>query len=242
MTRPRGLRTDLAAGTGIADCLRRERQLSLVAQGEPITAEEASKSAELLTGYCGVAAEFRDAPPAIHFIVPAPLVTRKRKRNGKTITTTQPELTPQPRQRHRIAGKGDLQFVQNYTSKTHPVTAFKAAIRKALDDVYIGHPFKGPIRLSLLFVFPRPSNMRWKRRPMPREWKATAPDRDNMEKAVSDALKGLAWIDDGQVCAGPVYTVIAAGDEQPHVEVLIEPLAGVEPPAGLKFATKPRAD
>lgn len=37
-----------------------------------------------------------------------------------------------------------------------------------------------------------------------------------------DALKGLAWNDDAQVCQGSIEKWIAAGDEQPHAVITIE--------------------
>jgi Holliday junction resolvase RusA-like endonuclease len=44
---------------------------------------------------------------------------------------------------------------------------------------------------------------------MPRLPHTSKPDRDNLDKAVMDALKGIAWIDDG--------------DEQPHVLLELGP-------------------
>jgi len=63
--------------------------------------------------------------------------------------------------------------------------------------------------------------MVWKTRPMPREPHAKNPDRDNCDKALMDALKGLAWNDDSQVCQGEIQKWIAAGNEQPHALVTI---------------------
>lgn len=127
---------------------------------------------------------------------------------------------PQPRQRHRIVED----HVQNYTPKRHPVQAFKMAARLAARQAYQGPPIAGPVRLSLLFLLPRPSRLVWKKKPMPREWCPCKPDRDNLEKALLDALKGIIWIDDAQVCDGQVQKMYAAGREGPCVEVRIETL------------------
>jgi Holliday junction resolvase RusA-like endonuclease len=75
-----------------------------------------------------------------------------------------------------------------------------------------------------LFVFPRTKSQIWKSRPMPRIWHAKKPDRDNCDKAVLDALSGLLWLDDSQVCSGTIEKWIAAGDEQPHVVVTVTEL------------------
>ncbi len=64
-----------------------------------------------------------------------------------------------------------------------------------------------------------------KTKAMPRRYHAQKPDRDNLDKAVMDALKGLAWNDDSQVCAGKIEKFIAAGDEQPHVLIRIVELS-----------------
>tara|TARA_R110000868_G_scaffold101057_1_gene278212 strand:- start:11235 stop:11516 length:282 start_codon:yes stop_codon:yes gene_type:complete len=85
-------------------------------------------------------------------------------------------------------------------------------------------PLGGPLKLSLVFVMPRTQNQIWKTKPMPRIWHDKKPDFDNLEKSVCDALKGLVWFDDSQICSVSTIKVIAAGDEQPHVEFACEVL------------------
>lgn len=126
----------------------------------------------------------------------------------------------QPRARASTFGG----HVRIYTPTKHPVTAFKATVRMAFQQAYQGPPLTGPLRCSLTFVFPRPQAMIWKKREMPRVWHPKKPDRDNCDKAVMDALKGIAWIDDAQVCAGEILKFIASGDEQPHVVITLEEL------------------
>ena len=46
-------------------------------------------------------------------------------------------------------------------------------------------------------------------------------DWDNLGKAVSDALNGLAYRDDGQIWACHVERWVASGDEQPHCRLAI---------------------
>lgn len=50
------------------------------------------------------------------------------------------------------------------------------------------------------------------------------PDRDNLDKAVLDALTGIFWIDDCQVCDGRIRKRIASGDESEGVFVSISVL------------------
>lgn len=133
--------------------------------------------------------------------------------------------TAQPRQRHRVAIIGGMHRVMNYTPAKHPVNAFKAAVQHAFASCYNGPPLEGPLQVRIVCVFPRPTAKVWKKRPMPREpYTASRADWDNVGKAVSDALNGLAWRDDGQLADVRIERWIASGDEQPHVEIEIERL------------------
>lgn len=102
------------------------------------------------------------------------------------------------------------------SSKAHPIVAFKAAVRAAVAG-YQGPPLEGPLCLDVVAVFPRPSRLVWKTKPMPRVPHIVKPDRDNVDKAVMDALNGRLWVDDCQVCDGRIQKFIAAGNEAPHV-------------------------
>lgn len=142
----------------------------------------------------------------------------------------------QPRQRTRIRFAGDKAFGQNYTPAKAPVNAFKASIVQAATEAYSGAPLEGPICLTIRFVMPRPKAMIWKKRAMPRAWHITKPDLDNLEKALKDALKGVTWRDDAQVCRVSKEKVYASGDECPGVEVAIE---DIQPPAVISVIATP---
>ncbi len=87
-------------------------------------------------------------------------------------------------------------------------------------------PLEGPIRVDIVFCFQRPKSKMWKKKPMPREWKATRPDWDNLGKAVCDALNGIAYRDDGQLVDVRIRKYICSGDEKPHTEIIIEEVEG----------------
>lgn len=146
----------------------------------------------------------------------------------KRITFTVPAVpVAQPRSRvtsiHGHARAYEPRTVKRATgNQPHPIAEFKAAVKYAASQAYSGAPLEGPLRVDVVFVFPRPSALRWKTKPMPRIQHISKPDRDNLDKAVLDSLKGLVWIDDCQACDGRIQKWIAAGDEQPHVEVTIE--------------------
>lgn len=129
----------------------------------------------------------------------------------------------QPRQAQRVVvPKGGKPFAMNYMPKGAPIHNFKATVRMAAEKSYVGPPLTGPLRVDMTFVFPRSKAQTWKTRPMPRIPHDKKPDRDNCDKAVLDALKGLMFIDDCQACDGRIQKWIAAGDEQPHVMVRVE--------------------
>jgi Holliday junction resolvase RusA-like endonuclease len=127
----------------------------------------------------------------------------------------------QPRQRHRVVSAGGRYFASNYTPAKDPVNAFKAAVQLAANRVYAGPPLVGPLRMDLVFVFPRPKSVP-KKLGSGRQWHTVKPDRDNLQKSVQDALNGLLYRDDSQICDGVVLKFRAAEGEQPHVEVTVE--------------------
>lgn len=131
---------------------------------------------------------------------------------------------PEPRKRVRIRKTRDGKaFSQLYTPASDPVNAFKLTARIAAQmQMKKMGPLEGPLRLDVIFIMPRTQNQIWKTKPMPRIWHAKKPDFDNLEKALCDALKGLVWLDDSQICMTSVCKVIAAGDESPHVEFVCE--------------------
>lgn len=127
----------------------------------------------------------------------------------------------QPRQRHRIIAGNGRQFVSNYTPTKAPVNAFKAACQLAATTAYQGQPLEGPIKVTIVFVMPRPKALIWKTRDMPRVPSDKKPDIDNLYKSVVDCLNQVIWGDDSQIVEAILRKVVASGSEQPHVEISI---------------------
>ena len=135
------------------------------------------------------------------------------------------DAIPVAQPRHRIgtvAGKA-MAFE---APKAHPIHVFKLAVREAaLSD---GRDCKdlrieGPIVVEIEVVLPRPKNMMWKTKPMPSVLHTKRGDVDNYAKAVLDAMDGIFWHDDCQVSKLYVSKWIAAGNERPHVAVMVGP-------------------
>lgn len=141
---------------------------------------------------------------------------------------------PQPRARATsIGGSARMHEVTSIkqadgSRKPHAIVAFKATVRLAFEAAYSGPPHAGPVTIGVRFLMPRPKSMIWKTRPMPRVPHARAKcDIDNLAKAVMDALTGLAWVDDDQIWSATLIKQYAAGDEQPHCELVIRLEGGV---------------
>lgn len=76
--------------------------------------------------------------------------------------------------------------------------------------------------MNIDFVFARPKNVA-KKLGTGRMLHTVKPDRDNLAKAVQDALNGIVYRDDAQICDGVIRKFRAAEGEQPHVKIeLIE--------------------
>jgi Holliday junction resolvase RusA-like endonuclease len=138
-----------------------------------------------------------------------------------------PVAQPRVKATRRGVHAGVYTPTKTSTGRSNGAAEWKATVRLAASQACSGEflgPLGGPLRVDLEFVFPRQSHMTWKSRPMPRYWKVTKPDRDNLDKAVMDALKGVVWVDDNQVCAGSIEKWHAAGGESPGVRVTITEL------------------
>jgi Holliday junction resolvase RusA-like endonuclease len=102
----------------------------------------------------------------------------------------------QPRQRSAVRsfGGGKVRAV-NYTPAAHPVNVYKLAVIQAAREATT-KPLEGPLRVQVVFYMPH-SKLSQKQN---RIWHSTRPDVDNLLKSTFDALKGIAWGDDTQVC------------------------------------------
>ena len=122
----------------------------------------------------------------------------------------------QPRQRHAVVGG----HIRNYTPKTHPVNAYKAAVMAAAAEAGIT-PMDGPVVVEVRFYLPRPKRLMRKKDPVGPIPHTAKPDVDNLWKSTADALSGLAWRDDSQVCRTKAAKFYAEKDGTPRVEIVI---------------------
>jgi Holliday junction resolvase RusA-like endonuclease len=100
-------------------------------------------------------------------------------------------------------------------TKTHK---YEFAIRERWQHKYgLVKPWRGPVSIEVRFLMPRPQAIVWKTKPMPRSPHAKRPDLDNLLKAVTDALNGVAYVDDAQVFKITATKAYAAGNEPPSI-------------------------
>lgn len=111
--------------------------------------------------------------------------------------------------------------------RPHPIWRWKDAVRLAGQKL-VGRtpPMAGAFQVDQEFVFPRPGTKVWKTRPMEAYDHTGKPDRDNLDKAVLDALSGIIWKDDAQVSRGWIEKRVADGDEEPRAVIRVTPLDG----------------
>ena len=127
---------------------------------------------------------------------------------------------PQPRPRFAVRGG----FAQAYTPKVHPVNAYRQAIAIAA-KIAGCQPHDQDVELDVVAVFGRPKS-HWGKNGLT----AKAPTRphkcdwDNVGKAVSDALNGVAYLDDDQIVRGCVTRRYASKSEPARTVVTIRRL------------------
>ncbi len=142
-------------------------------------------------------------------------------------------MAPKPQSRGRVGAMrigtnadGSARYrgmiFEDKKSKEH-----KATLRSLAMQHKPAEQFTGPVEVRILAVFPRPAALcQFSKRdgkplqPPGRRWHTSRPDKDNVEKAVLDALKDW-WIDDSQVCVGCTFKQVAALGEDPHYEIYI---------------------
>ena len=111
-------------------------------------------------------------------------------------------------------------------------TAHFEGIVRSIAAVHFPEPFTGPVGVEMTFALPRPKRLIWKRKRMVPVWHTTRPDLDNLEKTIMDALNGIAWNDDAQVCRKFAEKYIVSGDGTVGVHVLVRELEPWEYVAG----------
>jgi Holliday junction resolvase RusA-like endonuclease len=148
---------------------------------------------------------FRVRIPCVPVGMPRPRATAKRTKTGAYIAQIYNPKTVKTKD-----GR-----------KTHPSILFKQAITSGVRSIYKGEPITVPVRVDITLVFPRPKNITWKNRPMPRIPHKSKADYDNAVKCVGDALNEIVWADDSLISTAHIEKFVAAGGEQSHIVLAV---------------------
>lgn len=117
----------------------------------------------------------------------------------------------QPRARAFARNMGGKVVARMYDAGT--AEAWKSEIANGIRDVRPATPLDGPLAVDITFYMPRPKSLMRRKDPDGPMLYTAKPDRDNLDKAVLDALTRLSvWRDDAQVCGGSVWKWYAAKD------------------------------
>lgn len=86
-------------------------------------------------------------------------------------------------------------------------------------------PIEGPVRLTIRSFKALQKARQSKSRPVTeRAWDTAKPDGSNIQKAIEDALNGVAWLDDSQVVEWRGRKLRGSQGDPARTEVLIEEL------------------
>jgi Holliday junction resolvase RusA-like endonuclease len=128
----------------------------------------------------------------------------------------------QPRQRHRIIQAKGRIFSTNYTPAKDPVNEYKYQVRETAKKHMQGEPlWEGALGMVVEVYLPRPKIMDGKKWPPGRVYHSGKKDIDNLFKSVADALTGIVYRDDGQICNMMVKKFYHERDNMPRVFVRI---------------------
>ena len=130
----------------------------------------------------------------------------------------------QPRTKARAFRRTDGRQVAQVYEPGGRIRQWKADVKRAYQSLpAFGEPLlTGPLRVTIDIFLPRPKRLMRRADPDGPIPHTAKPDRDNVEKAILDALKGIAFVDDCQVCAGEVRKFYHEKEGRPRAEIRIE--------------------
>jgi len=134
---------------------------------------------------------------------------------------------PMAQKRHKHASRGrdgkPLPFVKTYD----PSAKDKRSLRSIVQEQAPVKPLLGTLRVDCFFYFKYrkgdygTGRNKGKLKDSAPVWKDTGKDRDNCDKFVLDALTGVFFLNDSQVCDG---RIIKKYSERPRTEIHITKL------------------
>jgi Holliday junction resolvase RusA-like endonuclease len=136
---------------------------------------------------------------------------------------------PVPQPRHQISGYRRY-IKKRKDGRPHPIFAWKSSVQNIALRYAPGEPLTGPVGVGLTFFLPLPAKHKKLAMIASCFWATgNSHDRDNLDKAVLDAMTDISfWADDGQVCDGAPTKVFVSDRAKCGVRVRVFPLG--DPP------------
>lgn len=130
---------------------------------------------------------------------------------------------PVPQPRARVSTRGG--FARAYVPAKHPIHAYRQAVQLVARRTIGSGSHERPVALDIAAVIERPAS-HWNKAGLKPSAPAYPPkcDWDNLGKGVSDALSGIAFVDDDQVVDGRVTKRYAGRGETPCTVVTVRRL------------------
>lgn len=98
---------------------------------------------------------------------------------------------------------------------------YEREVAKWAKHNYSGKPLSGPLQVAIVFCFVRPVSQGSPKSKKFRERPNCKPDLENLSKSVCDALNGILWVDDSEICRLQLSKIY--GDAE-FTQLLVEPL------------------
>lgn len=105
-------------------------------------------------------------------------------------------------------------YMVNYSKHSGEKRRLVDAVRELLPSDF--EPLLGPIGLEIQHWRQGPKGRRWEEG----DWVVTRPDESNLDKLIEDALTGLVYKDDNQVCCRPGQD-FKRYSKEPRVEIFV---------------------
>lgn len=125
--------------------------------------------------------------------------------------------------RPRVSSRGERPVL----FEDSKIRSEKAVVQHHAQQLLNGtDPMSGPVQVMIIAEFACPKSQHRKRTPRERRWKDNGPDVDNLAKFYLDALTGIAFLDDRQVCSLMVTKHTAAQGKPPRTIIHIIEVEG----------------
>jgi len=141
-----------------------------------------------------------------------------------------PVAQPRTKSQGVITKEGRI-FAHTYEpgKKDSPARQWKSDVKKSAEPLMPSEPWSGPIALQVQMYFPRPKNLYRKKDRDGSILHCAMPDTDNCLKAIADALSGLFFHNDKQICMMSGLKLYHEKAGRPRADILICQLVEAEP-------------